>query len=564
VSPRPGTRTRWPRVPPAWRRRGGDAGRSADLEHAVRGQLTVLIGELELVLGRDEVPAAQREASARRATDAAWAIENMLAGTAAGTGAGPPLPGQPSAPTGRWRRLRSLSLTTRFTAVAATLIVAIGLLVNQVTDRTLQDSALADEAAFASNTVATRLVPFLRAADLEEALSGPRFAEIDRRIREVARDDPDRVGIVLWRADRSIAYSSDSQVIGRQAVDDDELVAALAGVAQRETKPARDAEIRLDRAGLARVMEVYLPLRLDGTRVNGVFEIYHDPTHSDRTVAEADRQISRVLFAGLGILLLVLLVVVRGASAQLRRQSEQLVAIESRREADRLQTEFVGVVSHELRTPLTALVGFSELLLTRDVPEANRRQWTELLHSGAERLRHLVEELLDVTRIGEGGMEVRPAPMDVADAVRDTLAAYGPVPAHVQLVNSVQPGQLPPVLADHDRLVQILTNLVSNAVKYSPGGGRVEVLARVAGSGLRLSVTDEGLGITSDELPRVFSRFHRIDDENRRGIGGTGLGLYIAQQLVELQGGTMSVDSPGIGQGSRFHVTLPLQPQRRA
>ena len=459
---------------------------------------------------------------------------------------------------GLWRRLGSLSLVTRIILVSVALIIGIGLLVNIATVTTLRRSALENQAAIVANTAATRLEPFMRPDDLRGPLSPHRRAMIDAQIRQAALDDPDQVGIVLWRQDGSIAYSTDPGVMGQRAIRDDELRAALAGRTQSQLKPASKAEIHVDRPGLHEVMEVYVPLPLDGQHVDGALEIYHDPARTNREVAVAERAIGMVQAAALAVMLVVLALLVRGASRQLRQQSERLVVIESRREVERLQTEFVGVVSHELRTPLTALVGFSELLLDQGASDAERREWTELLNHGAERLRHLVEGLLDVTRIDEGRMSVRLAPIDLADAVAETLATFAPAAERVQLVDATSPGTLPPAMADRDRVIQVLTNLMSNAVKYSPGGGRVEVTAGQVDGMVRLTIADQGLGIPADELPRVFSRFHRIEDEQRREIDGSGLGLYISKRLVELQGGSMSVESPGIGLGSRFHVDLPI------
>jgi len=262
------------------------------------------------------------------------------------------------------------------------------------------------------------------------------------------------------------------------------------------------------------------------------------------------------LFGGLAVLFVALLFLIRGASRQLRRQSDELALFAARQEVNRLQTEFVGVVSHELRTPLTALLGFSELLLAEDVPDSDRREWTTLLHNGAQRLRHLVEQLLDVSRIDHARLELRRGPVSVAEATEQALHSIAALPHGLEITQRFEPG-LPAVLADHEKLVQILTNLVSNAVKYSPDGGQISVDARRLGSRVRIEVTDQGLGLPPGEVDSIFDRFHRVDDERRRTIQGTGLGLYITRQLVEMHGGTVTVHSLGKGHGSTFTVMLP-------
>ena len=461
--------------------------------------------------------------------------------------------------------LRRWSLVRRFTALAVVLTLTTGAAVLVVADLALHHSALDTEADAVAHSVRTRLVPFLRVSDLTGGpLGAQRHAELDRRIADTALDDPDRVGMVLWARDGTVVYSTDATATGRAAAEPEELAEALDGRLMREEKRASDAEISLSRNGLRDVMEVYVPLRLTpGGEVAGVFEVYHDTRTSDRRVAAAEKLIAVVLGLGLAGVLAVMLVVVRDASRQLRAQAKALAHATAAAETDRLQTEFVAVVSHELRTPLTGMVGFSELLLDPDVDEEDRRHWTRLMHAGAERLHLLVEELLDVTRIEAGRLEVRPRAVDAGRVVAQTLAPFlaaPPVagPPATSIVCALRPGELPPVLADPDRLVQVLTNLVSNAVKYSPGGGRVVVDGAVTADAVRLSVTDQGLGIPADELDRVLRRFHRVDDEARRGIEGSGLGLYIADRLVRLMGGTLRVASPGPGLGTTVTVDLPL------
>jgi signal transduction histidine kinase len=243
-------------------------------------------------------------------------------------------------------------------------------------------------------------------------------------------------------------------------------------------------------------------------------------------------------------------------SLQNLQLQEQLQALEAQRVINHLQGEFLSTVSHEFRTPLASLVGFSELLLDRQVDAATARQWIETMHSEAERLAHLVTDVLDVARIEENHMTVDVQALDVTAAIEQALAPFTAQGLAHRLERRYGRPLLP-VLADSDKLTQILTNLVSNALKYSPAGGNVTISAQGVDRMVRLSVADQGLGIPPEELSRLFGRFHRINDPARRQIGGTGLGLYITKRLVELHGGRIWVESPGPGQGSTFHVELP-------
>lgn len=467
----------------------------------------------------------------------------------------PPPQGFDSAktPTPRWWN-RS-SLVTRFSVVSLLLILGVGLLAAQVVAAQLRSFALSQEAEALAVDASSRIERSLRAEDLQRPLTKARLAEIDQLIHDQALG-VGTVGVSLWRGDRVAAYSTDPSSVGRSGKDDENLQVALGGEIAKEIRSRDRVEITLG-PSIHDVMEIYVPLRFGGSKVVGAFELYRDLSDVDARVQAVQNAMFLALGGGLTVLFIALLLVVRGASRQLRLQSDELALFAARQEANRLQTEFVGIVSHELRTPLTALLGFSELLLNDKVPESDRREWTGLLHSGAQRLRHLVEQLLDVSRTDEARRELRLTPVLVDEATVEALESFVALPDGLDLTQYYEPG-LPPVLADHEKLVQILTNLISNAVKYSPDGGRITIDARRNGPMVRIDVSDQGLGIPSSETDNIFNRFHRVDDERRRSITGTGLGLYITRQLVEMHGGNVSVYSLGARRGSTFTVELPI------
>jgi signal transduction histidine kinase len=478
--------------------------------------------------------------------------------TTAQTPAAPPAahgPTQPAVARARWWR-RS-SLVTRFTVLSLLLILGVGLLAAQVVSTQLRSTALSQEAKAVAFDASSRIEGLLRAEDLQRPLTPARMTEINHLVHDRALGFG-TVGVSLWRGDRVVAYSTDPTSVGELGKNDENLEIALAGTLAQEIKSSSAVDFNLPLTDQHEVMEIYVPLRLGGSKVLGAFELYRDLSDVDERIAAVERAMFLALGGGLAVLFVALLFVVRGASRQLRRQSDELALFATRQEVNRLQTEFVGIVSHELRTPLTALLGFSELLLTENVPDSDRREWTALLHSGAQRLRHLVEQLLDVSRIDHARLELRLGQVSVVEATTEALESFAALPQGVEITQRFEPG-LPPVLADHEKLVQILTNLISNAVKYSPDGGRITVGARRIGTSVRVDVTDQGLGIPPSEVDSIFDRFHRLDDERRRTIDGTGLGLYITRQLVEMHGGTVSVHSLGARRGSTFSVMLPVQ-----
>jgi signal transduction histidine kinase/DNA-binding response OmpR family regulator len=230
------------------------------------------------------------------------------------------------------------------------------------------------------------------------------------------------------------------------------------------------------------------------------------------------------------------------------------------RELDRMKTEFVSQVSHELRTPLTAIKGFTEMLLDGDAGDVNEEQqeYLDIVKSNVDRLVALINDLLDISRIESGRIKLDLAPLDVDAIIRSVVATMRPLLDGKQqtLTLSVAP-DLPPGLGDHDRVVQVITNLVSNAHKYTQAGGTIDVSAANTDGFLRVAVRDNGMGIPADDIPRLFTRFFRVDSSLTREIGGTGLGLSIVKSIVELQGGSVSVESQ-VGLGSTFAFTLPL------
>jgi signal transduction histidine kinase len=224
---------------------------------------------------------------------------------------------------------------------------------------------------------------------------------------------------------------------------------------------------------------------------------------------------------------------------------------------ERRRLELIGDVAHELRTPIATLEGYLEGLLD-GVVEPSPRTWAKL-HDEAGRLRRLVDDLQDLSRA-----EARQIPLvlrSVAPAaiVQAALDRVGPQFAEKGLdLRRTIPPHLPSVQADRDRVVQVLTNLLTNALRYTPAPGRVEVTAERHGDAVAISVTDTGIGLAPDHLAHIFERFYRVETSRSRALGGSGVGLTIAKALVEAMGGQIQAHSAGLGNGSTFTVTLPI------
>lgn len=236
------------------------------------------------------------------------------------------------------------------------------------------------------------------------------------------------------------------------------------------------------------------------------------------------------------------------------------------RRVEGMKTAFVSTVSHELRTPLTSIKGFVSTLLEDDegmYDDETRREFLIIINEECERLTRLISDLLNISKIESGrGMELQLSDVDVGRLIRRVAANHQPYTKKHEII-AVAPDSLEPIRADADKLTQILDNLVGNAVKYSPNGGTVKIVATDEGPTVRLDVIDQGLGIPERHRDRIFQRFHQVDDDiDHRQISGTGIGLYLVQHLAHAHGGKVWLEASEVGEGSTFSLRLPKDPEQ--
>lgn len=222
---------------------------------------------------------------------------------------------------------------------------------------------------------------------------------------------------------------------------------------------------------------------------------------------------------------------------------------------ERMKDAFISTAAHELRTPLTSILGFSEILLNRAMSEERRERYLNTIHRQSSHLAQIVDEMLDISRLEAGaGLTMRLEPVDLAEVVDEVLQPfYTSTPTHT--VEFRPEPEVPRISGDPFRLAQVVRNLVSNAIKYSPDGGMVRVAVRAVDGGVEVSVSDEGVGIKQEQQERIFDKFYRVEAPNT-AIPGTGLGLSIAKLIVEAHGGTIGVESEHHA-GSTFSFTIP-------
>ncbi len=228
--------------------------------------------------------------------------------------------------------------------------------------------------------------------------------------------------------------------------------------------------------------------------------------------------------------------------------------------ASEAKSQFLATMSHELRTPLNAIIGFSEIMATELFgPHANPRykDYAETVRKSGDHLLALINDVLDFSKIDAGRLELYEEAVDIGAVVRDALQMTRGQAEAARLSLAEAPSvRVPSVRADERRLLQVLLNLLSNAIKFTPKGGEIRVSARRTAAGVVITVTDTGIGMASEDIPKALERFGQIDSSLGRKYGGTGLGLPLSKRLVELHGGTLEIES-AVGNGTCVTITLP-------
>lgn len=230
--------------------------------------------------------------------------------------------------------------------------------------------------------------------------------------------------------------------------------------------------------------------------------------------------------------------------------------VTTEREIERTKDELVAVVSHELRTPLAAVLGFADLMLERDLSKEQRHQYLSVIVQEGRRLTSLVNDFLDLQRMTAGSRCDTADSIDMGELLEQALVAAEPDTMHP--ISLQRPPWLPILQGDHGALLQVTSNLLSNAKKYSPAGGPIHVNVRLLGTEIEVSVRDHGLGLPPESVTRIFEKFYRVDNSDRRTIKGTGLGLAICQRIIEDHGGRIQAESEGLGLGTCIRFTLPV------
>jgi PAS domain S-box-containing protein len=332
------------------------------------------------------------------------------------------------------------------------------------------------------------------------------------------------------RTAEELIGKTDFDIFGREhataAFEDEQQIIRnglpIAGKVERETRDGQPD---------AWVSTTKMPLRDDGGQIIGTFGISRDVTAQ----VEAENALTR-------------------QAQQASTQNEGL------RELDGLKDDFLGLVSHELRTPLTSIIGYARLLRDQRTSNLNTDQFAEVIQKNAHRLLRLVEDLLFLSQNQPGELPVELRSADLADIAASVVEEMRPEAQRKHIDLAFCAAAVPRLVVDPARMAQLVGNLISNAVKFTPDGGRVEVSVGMDEDQAVLSVADTGVGIPAADQARIFERFFRTAIATRQAIPGTGLGLAIAKDIVDAHHGTIAVDSAE-GRGSTFRIRLPRQAQ---
>lgn len=464
------------------------------------------------------------------------------------------------------RRLMHGSLLLRFSLLSMAVLVFIAATLGWVLQGQMEHDALVQQADEVTAIVDGVVGRHLSSHSLEVASQPAQRAWWTSLANRLLQADRHIKRIKVWDMRGRVVYSNNPGQIGRTFPIDDLLLQALHGSRSMEVSNLSHSENAGEHLGNTTLLESYIPIRT-GTRVIGAYEAYSDLTAVESQLTEARRTIWASVVVGFLLLFASLFAIVRSASRRLVRQMKAITNLEVQareaetlRQVDQLKDEFISTVSHELRRPLASIKGYTESLL---LPEAHwdtdvRREFLQVIDAEADTLSLLIDNLLDLSRLGSGTLQLAHEPIHLPSLtaqVVQRIEKLPHLPPHAYHITF--PERFPTVEGDPARMVQVLLNLLENAAKYSTRNTPIEVEGRIEGGSVAVCVHDQGPGLTPEQARHVFDKFYRVDSGLTRATEGTGLGLAICRGVVEAHGGTITVDTTP-GKGATFVFRLPV------
>jgi signal transduction histidine kinase len=458
----------------------------------------------------------------------------------------------------------------RFALTSLVAFLSVGAVVGVLAVRQVRGRAEQVADFHARFVVSTLLTPVLRETNLTAQINGVAQDRLDTIMQQVIADGRD-VRVKVWRADGTVIYSDEPGLIGRAFPDEaGELAGVMAGEPSSGVTDLQADENVFERRLAQRLYQTYVPVLDANGHAIAVAEVYQRYSVIEGDVRRLVGTLSIVFVVGLLLLYGALLPIavrasrtLRARNATLREQAAQLESLLAReqetvlelRQLGRMKDDLVAAASHELRSPLTSIIGSLRTLERSDVGDDVhvRTELTVAARLQAERLFRLVRNMLRGAHIEDGDLVMGFEEADLARLLENTVRD---LPQAGERVRIVAPS-LPRVRTDPQRLEEIVSNLVENALKFSPADAPVTVEIRLDGPTLVLEVRDHGIGVSPEDVDAIFERFHQVDQSATRRFGGLGLGLHLVREMATDLGGTVSV-APAEGGGTVFTVSLPV------
>jgi signal transduction histidine kinase len=399
----------------------------------------------------------------------------------------------------------------------------------------------------------------------EAMQASPEIAVLNRRVSALIRG-ASIAEVTIYDMKQRVVYSTDEDEISEVKTQNTGLTAAMSGHVASETAWKDHLDTLEGRVSDRNVVSSYIPLYAPDApeRVAAIFEIYDDVTDVLHEIERTHMLIMIVVGTVMLVVYVGLVAIVGRANHRIARKHTENVrlsaAVARSEAASQAKSDFLANMSHELRTPLNAIIGFSEMIkdeVLGQVGVPDYREYAGDIHRSGCHLLAVVNDILDTVKVEAGIMPINLERISVGDVIQQAertvhqCALAGEITLDIQLDQSDES-----ILSDEARLRQILLNLLSNAVRFTPPGGRVTVTTHPQHDRLVIEVTDSGIGISADDLPKAMAPFGQVDSSLARTYEGAGLGLSLAKRLTELLGGTFSIESI-VGKGTRVRIGLP-------
>ena len=456
-------------------------------------------------------------------------------------------------------RLAQLNPYQRFTFLVSTVIVIGSLVLSLAVSFVIEQFIASDT----TTQTAREVEEHYRVVFGDSIFKGPLSPDEQARFFRTVKFHLDVYDIVqtkMYTPDGTIVYSYTPSQVGTSAFETTPNSPARAAAQGQRSSATVGAEALAGQIPNPprQMLAVWIPIHRDG-RVIGITEVYRNLEHTLGAVRQMQFAVSAIVALGS----LMLFVSLRRIFSDSTNRIEQHVAAQRATQAQfaaieelsRLKGEFVSLVSHELRTPLAPIIGYSEILADDTALPESARQYARIVNEQGSRLERLVNDLLELARLENSNFRIERQTVSLREIIDSNIRQLSQLSNKHTLRTDIEAG-LPNIEADPDRLSQVISNLVTNAIHYSPHGGEIAINAQHVGNDVRVVVRDHGIGIPSDRRDRIFEKFYRVGDAQTRRVSGTGLGLAICHDLVQAHGGKLWVESVE-GSGSSFYFTLP-------